>query len=119
MIRQMTPQYFVLKKPRQRSHNAVPSIGEFVALNDMTRQLLVAETKVETEDKCNDTDDENDDPEAPPLHPSGTTSRSNTLVELLVSGFGVLLDVFGVLLGLLNHGLLDDDGLCEILEELV
>lgn len=36
-----------------------------------------------------------------------------------IAGLGILLDVLGVLLCLLNHGFLNDDGFCEILEELV
>ena len=43
----------------------------------------------------------------------------DTLVELNVASLRVLFNVLGVLLGLLDHGFLDDNGLGEILEELV
>lgn len=81
--------------------------------------LVFVKTNNETHNETDDDEDNDTDPEAPPFHPSGTTSTGNTLVKLSITGFSVLLDVLGVLLGLLNHGLLNDDSFGEILEELV
>jgi len=79
----------------------------------------VCESKVQSENQGQDTDDQYDDPEQPPFQPASALSVLDTFVELYVSGLGVVLDVLGVLLGLLDHGFLDDNGLGKVLEELV
>lgn len=81
--------------------------------------VLVAQTKSKTNSQTDDDNNKESDEQAPPFQLAGVTSTLDTLVELNVTSFRVLLNVLGVLLGLLNHGFLDDDGLSEILEELV
>jgi hypothetical protein len=81
--------------------------------------VLVAQTKSKTDSQTDDDDDDESNEQAPPLQFASVASTLNTLVELNVTGFGVLLNVFRVLLGLLDHGFLDDDGLGKILKQLV
>jgi hypothetical protein len=81
--------------------------------------LFGVETKVKTKSQTKNDDNDDNNEQAPPLQLASVASTFDTLVELNIAGFGVLLNVLGMLLGLLNHGLLDDDGLSKILEELV
>lgn len=81
--------------------------------------LLLGQTKVKTQDESEDADDQDNNPEAPPLHLACSTSGCDALVEMDVAGLGVLLDVLGMLLGLLDHGFLDDNGFGQVLKELV
>jgi len=81
--------------------------------------VLVAQTKSETDSQTDNDDDEESNEQAPPLQLASVTSTLDALIKLNITSFGVLLNVLGMLLGLLNHGLLNNDGLGEILEELV
>lgn len=81
--------------------------------------VFVAQTKSKTDSQTDDDDNDESNEQAPPLQFAGVASTLNTLVELNVTGFGVLLNVFRVLLGLLDHRFLDDDGFGKILKELV
>ena len=81
--------------------------------------VFVAQAKSKTNSQTDDDDNDESNEQAPPFQLASITSTFDTLVELNVAGFSVLLNIFGVLLGLLNHRFLDDDGLGKILEELV
>lgn len=77
------------------------------------------QTKGDADSQTNNDEDDNGNEQAPPFQTTSTAGVCDTLVELNVAGLRVLLNVLGVLLGLLDHGFLNDNGLGEILEELV
>jgi hypothetical protein len=81
--------------------------------------LWYYQTKVNTQaqSQCNNDDEHNDAKN--PLELSRTPCMIDTLIELNVCGLGVGLNVLGLLLGLLNHGVLDYDLLSQILEQLL
>ena len=81
--------------------------------------VLVDNTDLNTNGQTDNKTDEEDDEGAPPFQLAGAASVCNTLVELDISGLGVLLDVLGVLFGLLDHWFLNDNGLGQVFEQLV
>lgn len=81
--------------------------------------VLVDNTDLNTNGQADNKADEEDDEGAPPFQLAGAASVCDTLIELDVAGFGVFLDVLGVLLGLLDQGLLNDNGLGQVFEQLV
>lgn len=107
----------LLHSMRRRSFVQSTCLVRTIGLRNLL--IFLVKSNDETNNETDDDEDNDTDPEAPPFHPSGTTSTGNTLVKLSITGFGVLLDVLGVLFCLLNHGLLDDDSFGEILKELV
>ena len=68
--------------------------------------------KDDAEHDGDDAENQHDDAEAPPFQPAGTACVLDALGQLHVSGFGVVLDLLGVLLGLLDLGVLQDDCGC-------
>lgn len=81
--------------------------------------IVFVQSEIQSQHKGQDGDDEQYDEEAPPLHLSRAPRARNALVQMHVSGFGVLFYVFRVLLCLLDHRLLDHDCFGQVLEELV
>jgi hypothetical protein len=81
--------------------------------------LFSVQTKVKTKSQTKNDDNDDNNEQAPPLQLASVTSTFNALVELNIASFGVLLNVLGVLLGLLDHRFLNNYGLGKILEELV
>lgn len=77
------------------------------------------QAKVQSQDKRKRNNNEHADEEGPPLELPRATRMVNALGELHVRLLGVLDDVLGLLFGGLHGRLLDDDGLGEILEQLV
>ena len=95
------------------------NLHKFPNIHSPHLRFVLVESKVQAKNQSQDTDDQHDDPEQPPFQPAGALGGIDALVQLHVSGFGVVLDVLCVLLGLLNHWFLNDNGFGEILEELV
>lgn len=81
--------------------------------------LVLIQTKVETQYQSEDDDDGQTDEEAPPFEFAGAAGVLDTFVELDVAGFGVVLNVFGVLFGLLDGLVLEDDLSREVFHELL
>lgn len=79
----------------------------------------VVQTKVQTEHQGEDDNDGQTDEEAPPLEFASATGVLDTLVELDIAGFGVVLDVLGVLFGLLDGLILEHDLGRQIVHELL
>ena len=77
------------------------------------------QTKEQAQHECEDEDDEHSDSQAPPLELPCAAGALDALCELDVGGLGVALDLAGLLFRGLHGGLLDDDGLGEVVEELV
>jgi hypothetical protein len=79
----------------------------------------IRQAKVQSQHQRQDEDDKHTDEEAPPLELSRAASMINAFGQLHVCLLGILDDVGGLLFGGLDHGLLDDDGFGQVLEELV
>lgn len=78
-----------------------------------------ANTKIQAHNKTDDDNNGQTDEESPPLQLPRSSGMLDTLVKLHVSGFGVLLHVFRMLLGRLNWLFLEYDSGGEIFHELI
>ena len=76
-------------------------------------------TKVQTKHETQDDHDGETNEETPPLELPSPTGMLNTLCQLHVAGFGVLLHVVGVLLYGLHGLVLQYDLRCEVFHQLV
>ena len=77
------------------------------------------QAEIQTQNQGENHDDEQADEEGPPLEFARSPCVVNTLRELNIGLFRVLDHVLGLFFGRLHGRFLDDDGLGEVLEELV